>query len=693
MEHISTLLFSIISLLIIANFTFYFSKKINFPYTLLLVAMGMLLIPISNLPHLKFLREFELSKDILFFVFLPVLLFEAAYNIHYRGLLKNIKAISLTAIIGLLISTLIIGFGLFYTLPFFGINIPIAVTMLFGAIISATDPVAVVALFKEYGAPKRLGLLFEGESLFNDGTAVALFVVILGVIENHAGVFSIPIMLEGFEIFLSLIVFGVIFGIISGYIFSKAMGLIKDENIQITFSLLSAHLTFLTAEVITEDVKIGDFDIHISGIIATVISALIIGNFGRYKLSPKSEFYTDKFWHYFAFVSNSFVFILLGLGFYKIDFSSINELIIPIVLAIVITIFARAISIYSVLKPLNYFKLEEKIPNEWMILLSWGSLRGALAIIMVLMIPEGLEIANWPFELSIRDFIFVLVSASVVFTLFVKGLTISKLIKKMKLDKLEKLEEFEYFLGKVDTYTETLKYIENAFKEGRLSKKEYQFYLKDFSEKIKKQKNKINEILKDHPEYLKKALKYFALGIERDVLKDTYQKNLISENGYKKYKDNILLQKESLQENKENYSNIIFEIGENISKKLSFVNKMSNKEKYLYYRALSISSKKVSEEISKIKNTGYINDFDNDFSEIINEYEQYFIKSNEKKRILVGDNETMKEYRRYILDHEILEKEDEILENISNNDFITSKLGNILKMEFKNHKDDKKENF
>jgi CPA1 family monovalent cation:H+ antiporter len=210
-------------------------------------------------------------------------------------LLKNIKAVSLMAVVGLLISALIIGFGLFYALPVFGIDMPISVSLLFGAIISATDPVSVVALFKEYGAPKRLGLLFEGESLFNDGTAVALFVIILGVIAEYGGVFSVPVLLDGFEVFLSLIFLGIAFGLLSGYIFSKAMGLIKDENVQITFSLLSAHLTFLLAEVITEEVKIGSFDVHISGIIATVISALVIGNFGRYKLSPKAEYYTNKF--------------------------------------------------------------------------------------------------------------------------------------------------------------------------------------------------------------------------------------------------------------------------------------------------------------------------------------------------------------------------------------------------------------
>lgn len=694
MEHTAELLISIISLLIIANFTFYFSKKINFPYSLLLVFVGILLIPISGEgSSLSFLREFELNKDVLFYIFLPVLLFEAAYNIHYRGLLKNIKAISLMAVVGLSISTMIIGFGLFYTLPLISLEVPLAVTMLFGAIISATDPVAVVALFKEYGAPKRLGLLFEGESLFNDGTAVAMFVVILGVISAHGGVFSGEVVSEGFVIFLSLIFIGIIFGLFFGFIFSKMMGLIKDENVQITFSLLSAHLTFILAEVITEEVKIGDFDIHISGIIATVISAIYIGNSGRYKLSPKAEIYTDKFWHYFSFISNSFVFILLGLTFERIariGLSSVTELIVPIILAIAITVIARAVSIYSVLVPLNLSKLEEKIPNEWMVLLSWGSLRGSLAIIMVMMIPNDLTIANWPFEyISIKDFIFILVSSSILFTLFIKGLTIGKLIKKLKVDKLEKLEEFEYFLGKADTYIEAIEYVKSIYSGGRITKEEYDDYIKDFNRKIEKQKEKIGDMLQENPEYLKKSLKFFSLGIERNVLKDIYQNNLISEKGYIKYKDNILLQKESLQEDRKNSIMKLLDLGDEISKKISFKKVMNDKEKYLYYRALSIAAKKVIEELENIEKIGYVEErnFINKIDDLIDEYKTYHTKADAKKMNLLENNTEMQQFRKELLDYEIIEKENEILTKISDNDFITGKLSLVLKKEFKEHKD------
>lgn len=120
-----------------------------------------------------------MTPDILFFVFLPVLIFESAYNMNYRQLMKNWKSITGLAVFGLLLSAVIIAFGLYLILPLFGFQIPFLVCLLFGSLISATDPVAVLSIFKSVGAPRRLTLIFEGESLFNDGTSLALFLVIL----------------------------------------------------------------------------------------------------------------------------------------------------------------------------------------------------------------------------------------------------------------------------------------------------------------------------------------------------------------------------------------------------------------------------------------------------------------------------------------------------------------------------------
>lgn len=218
---------SAILLLLAASVTYVLSKKFKFPYTVALVAIGFAVGGASMaFPAIGFLDDFRLTPEVLLYVFLPILLFESAYNIQYKELLKNVRSVSLLAIVSLVVSAVLVGFGLKYALAFMGIEVPIIVTLLFGALISATDPVAVLALFKELGAPKRLTLVFEGESLFNDGTALALFLVILGIaVEmsgggtgSHASLFAMAThsahlgsVSTGILSFVSMIVFGIAF--------------------------------------------------------------------------------------------------------------------------------------------------------------------------------------------------------------------------------------------------------------------------------------------------------------------------------------------------------------------------------------------------------------------------------------------------------------------------------------------------
>lgn len=252
MEGIILPMLSFLTLILVAVFSFIFAKKIQFPYTLFLVLVGTALAFVAKIPTMEFLGAFELSPDLLFYIFLPTLLFEAGYNIKISRFAESWKSVSLLAIFGLLISTLVIGFSLTFILSLFSIEIPLIVSLLFGAIISATDPVAVISLFKEYSAPKRLTLIFEGESLFNDGTAVAMFVVLLGVIVENDGVLNSGSVISGTGVFVSMLVLGIVLGIFFGALFSKLLGYAKNENLQITLSLLVAHFTFIVSEIINE---------------------------------------------------------------------------------------------------------------------------------------------------------------------------------------------------------------------------------------------------------------------------------------------------------------------------------------------------------------------------------------------------------------------------------------------------------
>ena len=196
------------------------SLKTKIPYTVLLVIGGSLLVPLSKIEIFSFVTSFQLTPELLFFVFLPILIFESAYNINIRNIKENKFAISILAVLGLLISTFFIGFVGHWAFRFLGLEIPLLVTLLFGAIISATDPVAVLALFKEYGAPHRLTLIFEGESLFNDGTAFAIFLVLLDIMIN--GFHGASTVLEGVLSFFTMMIGGGGVWPIDGTYFFKA---------------------------------------------------------------------------------------------------------------------------------------------------------------------------------------------------------------------------------------------------------------------------------------------------------------------------------------------------------------------------------------------------------------------------------------------------------------------------------------
>ena len=323
---------------------------------------------------------------------------------------------------------------------------PLLVTLLFGAIISSTDPVAVLSLFKDYGAPHRLTLIFEGESLFNDATSFALFLVFLDIcIHGYTGY---PTLLLAVFSFTTMLLGGVLFGLLMGFMFSKLIDLVKgNEHLEITLTLLVAHFTFILTELISKHLVIFGHEIHLSSIIATSISSMVMGNYGRFKMSHGVEEYMDKFWSYFAFVSNSLVFILMGLMFAHLSIE-LKIALVPILAIILVVVIARVVSVYLSVSIVNVMKLEDHIPQNWRQLLSWGSLRGALAIVMVLLIPDNMTLPDWMFPFSIKDFITALTIGCIYFTLLVKATTIGLIIRKLKIDALSSHEELSYYKSK-----------------------------------------------------------------------------------------------------------------------------------------------------------------------------------------------------------------------------------------------------
>ena len=422
---------------------FFLARRTGIPHSVLLVALGVLLIPVAKIPGFAFLRDFILTPELLFYIFLPTLIFESAYNINIRRLTADAIPVALFSIASLLISALAIAAALYYLLPFVGLPIPFTIAFLFGSLISATDPVAVLSLFKEYGAPRRLALLFEGESLFNDGTGLALFLIALEfALKNEISLETIG---SGALSFVIMLFGGALLGLVSGGIFSKAVGYARSsESVAITLTLVLAHVTFLVSEYITMHAHIGGFKIHFSSIIATTMAAMVMGNYGRPKMPHGAEEFVEKFWGQIAFFANSIIFILIGMLAVSLPLSN-PILLMPIILVVFVVAAARALSIYPIVRSWNKFAPPDGvIPNAWQHLLAWGSLRGALAVTMALLIPQTLTVPGWSNEASVYNVILAFTTGCIFVTLFFKATTIGPLMRRLKVTNMSTLETAEY---------------------------------------------------------------------------------------------------------------------------------------------------------------------------------------------------------------------------------------------------------
>lgn len=641
---------SLFILLILTSAVFFFSKKTKLPYTVLLVLVGLLLVPVTHIPILNpvlgFLTETVLTPELLFYIFLPILIFESAFNMSTRKMIENIWSISLLSVVGLIISASLIAIGLFFILPLLGLNVPFIAVLLFGAIISSTDPVAVLALFKEFGAPKRLTMIFEGESLFNDGTAVALFLVVLSIAEH--GFHGSATIIEGIIMFLMMVIFGIAFGIAMATIFTRILKKTRaNEFVSINILIISAHLVFILCELINANPIFG-VHIHISSIIATTISSLFLGNYARHSLPPRIDSYLNKSVEHLAFVANSLVFLLAGILFAStnIDFS---RLFWPIIVTILVVASARALSVFAVIKPLNKFKLEAEIPSTWQKLLAWGSLRGALAIIVVLLIPDNLKIDGWAYSFSIKELILSMTIGCILATLFIKALTIGPMIKKMKINLPTPFKKaYSNDFGLYHLLTEKNR-LSLQLAKGYIQKNNYDEIL----QKIEKQINKAIKTREDMAtEFGKKlseqTIRYAAINIEKHFLKCLYDNDEVEETVYRKINGKLRLQIEKIEHGKfeEINPSMYIDRKDIFDRLVSFIqisifkNDKSNTPilKYQYYRAQAIISRKVIKVISNIQNQYDESVFDkNIYESLIKTYQQYQ-NSNEESMDKIYNN-------------------------------------------------------
>ena len=274
-------------------------RKAAIPYTVILVFIGLGVGELSR--HWELFapyQELSLTPELVLFVFLPILIFESGLKLDSRQLIKDIVPVLTLAVPALLISTAVIGIGIWLFLP-----VKLATALLFGALISATDPVAVVALFKELGTPQRLTVLVEGESLLNDATAIVLFNILLGIALFGGGsVSDILPAVGGFaEIFVGGAFVGALFGVAASFLITR---LVTGTPVVVTLTLVVAYAAF----IITEHY------LHFSGVMAVAVGAMFLGIFGVPKLAQKSSKALNEIWEFLALMANTFLFIMVGIS-------------------------------------------------------------------------------------------------------------------------------------------------------------------------------------------------------------------------------------------------------------------------------------------------------------------------------------------------------------------------------------------
>jgi CPA1 family monovalent cation:H+ antiporter len=342
--------------------------------------------------------QLHLSKDLIFTFFLPPLVFEAALCIRWREFKSDLPVVAILATLGVLLAAAVTAGGIHYALDW---NWGSAIA--FGVLIAATDPVSVIATFKEAGVQGRLRLLIESESLLNDGTAAVGFVATLSVLAGeHHNVVSIAGAL------LLTIGGGALTGAVIGFGFMLLAGRTSDYLVEITLTTLAAYGSFFVAE-----------HYGFSGVLAALTAGLVVGNYRPHgSISESGRHALETFWEYIAFMANSLIFMLIGVQEAQQHFTGVW---LSVLVAIVLVTLGRAVAIYPLCALFARSRL--KVAAQDQHILFWGGLRGALALALALALPE---------DLPHHDAMVTITFAVVAFSVFAQGLSITPLLRRLE---------------------------------------------------------------------------------------------------------------------------------------------------------------------------------------------------------------------------------------------------------------------
>ena len=423
---IGSFVFGLAGLLALICFVPPLAGRVKLPHSVFLAICGCLLAYASHVlrwappvigDFLEIINTFEISSETFLIVFLPILLFETALSMNVRRLMDDVGPILMMAIVAVVVSTLLVGAVLS---EFSGMGI--VTCLLLGAIVSTTDPAAVVGIFREVGAPKRLTTLVEGESLLNDAAAIALYSVLLGVLSKDAS-WSQGIVIKEF---LVLFLGGGLAGFVIGRLACAAFAWLRGwPAAEISLTVAVAYLSFFISE----------HYLHVSGVVATVVAGLVVGSTGRTRMSTTTFETLSHSWHQFGFWANSLIFLFAAMLIPKMMQNISWKHALLILLVFLSTLFARALVVFVLIPLLSSIGLGARVGSRFKSVIWWGGLRGAVSLALALAVTER---ASLPAE--IREFIAITVTGFVLSTLFINGLTLQPLIRMLGLNQLTKKE-------------------------------------------------------------------------------------------------------------------------------------------------------------------------------------------------------------------------------------------------------------
>jgi CPA1 family monovalent cation:H+ antiporter len=347
------------------------------------------------------LRAIDFS-NVLMQGMLSFLLFAGALHIDLSELRAYRWQVLILAFFSTLFSTFIVGLAAWYVLPFVGISMPLLYCLLFGALISPTDPIAVMGILKSAGIPKNLELVISGESLFNDGVGVVIFSILMSMLL----IGEAPTFHEGLGLLMHEAGGGLLYGLLIGYITFHLLRSIDNYQVEVMITLAAVMGGYVLAS-----------KLHVSGPLAMVVAGLVVGNHGReLAMSDTTRLYVDMFWEMIDDILNAVLFVLIGMEVMLIAFSW--SLFAAGLAMVIMTLIARALTVWV---PVHYLPGYFKLPKGAGLVLTWGGLRGGISVALALSLPSGSE----------RDVILSLTYCIVVVSILVQGLTVGKLAEKV----------------------------------------------------------------------------------------------------------------------------------------------------------------------------------------------------------------------------------------------------------------------